>query len=187
MYNDSSENLGAISPGSTGYMGDGDDRRPSIASATTVSSTGSQPKNNSGSKFNKLQGFFGQEYKGLQEESRQNSESSSMRSSQPFTPGGSTSTARGGSQSFNDGGPPSPSDSRPRTPAGGPNSEVTPWDFQDKQVRFSTPRFLLPICTDRSSAGEQPAVTARSEQRPNTQILRFTSITPTRPLASPQS
>lgn len=141
FYNDSNENLGAISPGSTGYMGDGDDRRPSIASATTVSSTGSQPKSNVGGKFQKkLQGFFGEEYKGLQEESRQNSETSSMQSSQPnFTPGSANTGPRGRHNSFNDArgsGPPSPSDSRPRTPGAGPNSEVTPWVFQDAQVRY---------------------------------------------------
>lgn len=140
--NDSSENLGGqISPGSTGYGGDGDDRRPSIASATTVSSTGSQSQSTAGGRFHKqLKGFFGDEYKGLQEESRQNSETSSKQSSQQALPlGQSAGGPRDTYSPFNNAktgsGPPSPSDSRPRTPGAGPNSEVTPWVFQDSQVR----------------------------------------------------
>lgn len=143
FYNDSSDNLGQVSPGyappnGMDFPGDGDDRRPSIASATTVSSSGS--KSSVGGKVHKkLQSFFGEEYKGLEESSRQNSESSSMQSSLPgFAPGGGSQRNR--NNSVNDGsmrsGPPSPSSSRPRTPAHAPNSEVTPWVFQDSQVRW---------------------------------------------------
>jgi adenylate cyclase len=115
---------------------DGDDRRPSIASNTTVSSTGS--KSSTGRGFHKkLQGFFGEEYVGLQEASRQNSETSSMQGQLPaFAPG--AGAARNRNNSVNDSslrsGPPSPSSSRPRTPAQGPSNEVTPWEFQDTQV-----------------------------------------------------
>lgn len=137
FYNESNENLGQVSPGyappnGMGFPKDGEDRRPSIASATTVSSTGS--KNSiSGRARKKLQGFFGDDYKEMVNEhnSRQNSETSSMQSSlPPFAPGG----ARNRNNSMNDAmmrsGPPSPtSGSRPRTP--GPSSEVTPWVYQD--------------------------------------------------------
>ena len=144
-YNDSNENLGQISPGSTGYMGDGDDRRPSIASATTVSSTGSNPTGGGTRLHRKLQGFFGDEYKGLEEESGQNSESSSMQSSSKAalplgqTPQSSISAPRNQNNGKTGSGPTSPTDSRPRTPAAGPNSEVTPWVFQDTQVRCMSP------------------------------------------------
>ena len=146
FYNDSSDNLGQISPGfspSNGmsFPGDGDDRRPSIASATTVSSSGSK-SSVSGKFHKKLQGFFGDEYKGLEEPSRQTSESSSIQGAHPgLTP---TSTQRDRNNSVNDGtkesGPPSPSNSRPRTPAQqGPSYDVTPWAFQDSQVSLHSP------------------------------------------------
>jgi adenylate cyclase len=139
FYNDSSDNLGQISPGFAPGSGmnfpEGDDRRPSIASATTVSSTGS--KSSASGKFHKkLQGFFGEEYNGLKETSRQGSEASSLH-------GGNSSSyaqsnARNRNNSVNNSsfqsGPPSPSSSRPRTPAA-PSSEVTPWVYQDTQVR----------------------------------------------------
>ena len=142
FYNDSTDNLGQVSPGfappnGMGFPGDGDDRRPSIASANTVSSSGSK-SSVSGKAHRKLQNFFGEEYKGLEEGSRQGSETSSMQSSLPaFAPGGGSQRNR--NNSVNDGsqqsGPPSPSSSRPRTPAHAPSSEVTPWVFQDSQVR----------------------------------------------------
>ena len=146
-FGDSSDNLGQVSPGyaphgGMGFPGDGEDRRPSIASATTVSSQGS--KGSMGNKFSKkLQGFFGEDvinepgnrYGGY---SRQNSETSSLQNSVPtFTSGGS----RNRNNSMNDAmlrdsRPPSPGSSRPRTPAPAPSSEVTPWVFQDPQVRI---------------------------------------------------
>lgn len=145
FFNDSNENLGQISPGfappyGMGFPGDGEDRRPSIASATTISSSGS--KSSIGGKRKKLQGFFGEDvYTNAAQEggSRQNSETSSMQGGQlpGFGPGGGP---RNRNNSMNDSmlrsGPPSPgSASRPRTPAPGqPSSEVTPWVFQDTQV-----------------------------------------------------
>ncbi|KAF2173730.1 hypothetical protein M409DRAFT_16004 [Zasmidium cellare ATCC 36951] len=144
-FNDSSENLGQVSPGFTpgngmNFPGEGEDRRPSIASATTVSSTGS--KNSiSGRVHKKLQGFFGEDVQGQitdgKGSSRQNSETSSMQNGQlpPFAPGGGSGRNR--NNSMNDAilrsGPPSPSSSRPRTPAPQPSSEVTPWVFQDTE------------------------------------------------------
>ena len=178
-YNDSNDNLGSISPGfapanGMSFSSEGDDRRPSIASATTVSSTGS--KSSVGGKFHKkLHGFFGDEYKGLQEEtSRQNSEASSMQSSLPaFAPGIGGNSSRHRNNSLNDtmmrSGPPSPTSSRPRTPAPQPSSEVTPWVYQDTQVRWR----CLSVATSRRlltrAAGEPRRlrhVASRTEQRP---------------------
>jgi len=142
FYNDSSENLGQISPGFSPPDGmrfptDGDDRRPSVASGTTVSSTGSK-SSFSGKYKKKLQGFFGEEYPGADgSASRQNSETSSIQGAPlpAFAPGGGS---RERDNSVNDAmlrsTPPSPTNvSRPRTPR--PSSEVTPWVYQDAQVR----------------------------------------------------
>lgn len=145
-FGDSSDNLGQVSPGCAppggmGFPGDGEDRRPSIASATTISSQGS--KGSIGGKFSKkLQGFFGEDVgndpSGRYGYSRQNSETSSLQNSIPaFAPGGS----RNRNNSMNDAmlresRPPSPGSSRPRSPAPAPSSEVTPWVFQDPQVRI---------------------------------------------------
>ncbi|KAK3066465.1 hypothetical protein LTR53_017180, partial [Teratosphaeriaceae sp. CCFEE 6253] len=142
FYNDSSDNLGQISPGFSPPDGmrfptDGDDRRPSFASGTTVSSTGSK-SSFSGKYKKKLQGFFGEDYPGADKAgSRQGSETSSIQggSLPAFAPGGGS---RNRNNSVNDAmmrdGPPSPTSSRPRTPgAGGPSSEVTPWVYQDTQ------------------------------------------------------
>ncbi|KAF2772582.1 adenylate cyclase protein [Teratosphaeria nubilosa] len=124
-----------------GFPGDPDDRRPSIASATTVSSTGSK-SSIGGRTRKKLQGFFGEDvYSHAAQDaggSRQNSEASSMQGGvvPAFAPGGGS---RLRNNSMNDNmlrsGPPSPSGaSRPRTPVPAlqPSSEVTPWVFQDK-------------------------------------------------------
>ncbi|KAK0307599.1 hypothetical protein LTR01_005599 [Friedmanniomyces endolithicus] len=140
FYNDSSENLGQISPGFSPPDGmrfptDGDDRRPSVASGTTVSSTGSK-SSFSGKYKKKLQGFFGEEYPGADgSASRQNSETSSIQGAPlpAFAPGGGS---RERDNSVNDAmlrsTPPSPTNvSRPRTPR--PSSEVTPWVYQDAQ------------------------------------------------------
>jgi len=150
FYNDSNENLSQISPGfappgGMSFPNDGDDRRPSIASATTVSSSGSK-SSLSGKFHKKLQGFFGEDIylgSGNNSSSRQNSEASSMKGGvmPAFAPGG----GRNRNNSMNDmmmrSGPPSPSSaSRPRTPGpSGPSSEVTPWVFQDAQVSTHVP------------------------------------------------
>lgn len=150
FHNDSNENLGQISPGFTpgggamGFSGDGEDRRPSIASATTVSSTGSKASVK-GRVHKKLQGFFGDEVSlpGVLQDatSRQNSEASlapnGSGSLPPFAPGMGGMRDRNNSvpDGRNFSGPPSPSNSRPRTPVPvEPTSEITPWVFQDPGV-----------------------------------------------------
>ncbi|KAF2878145.1 hypothetical protein BDV95DRAFT_600823 [Massariosphaeria phaeospora] len=105
-----------------------DDRRPSVASATTVSSTGSNSISRGFHK--KLQGFFGEDFPG---DSRQNSDSSLAT---PYATEQPTRGARNRTNSVNNtirsslnSRPGSPEGSRPRTPL--PSSEVTPWEFQE--------------------------------------------------------
>lgn len=146
FYDDSSEDIGQLSPGfrpgssqedMNGFPGE--DRRPSIASATTVSSIGS--KSSVGRGFNKkLHGFFGEDYPG-NENSRQNS-NSSLPPSALFPAGGPpsdptvtrqarhrTNSATNNAIGLHVSRPESPASfSGPRTPH---SSEVTPWEFQD--------------------------------------------------------
>ncbi|OQO11308.1 hypothetical protein B0A48_05564 [Cryoendolithus antarcticus] len=151
FYNDSSENLGQISPGfappgGMNFAGEGDDRRPSVASAMTVSSTGSK-SSVSGRAQRKLRGFFGDEYGNAVNDTgtRQSSEASSLRGNlPPFAPGGGRNRNNSMNDALSQSGPPSPTSSRPRTPApGGPSSEVTPWVFQDPQVSPTKQDFPL--------------------------------------------
>ncbi|KAF2115465.1 hypothetical protein BDV96DRAFT_80210 [Lophiotrema nucula] len=143
FFDDSNDDIAQLSPGfgrpGTGGREDAmgfpnDDRRPSVASATTVSSSGSKSSISRGF-HKKLQGFFGDEFPG---DSRQNSDTSLTA---PYT--GSTETqsirgARGRTNSINNtvgssinshSRAGSPVSSRPRTPL--PSSEVTPWEFQE--------------------------------------------------------
>lgn len=147
FYDDSSEDMGQLSPGfRPGSSQDdmagfpADDRRPSIASATTVSSIGS--KSSVGRGFHKkLHNFFGEE---LPSDGRQGSDTSLP----PLATYGTNSTvdsraqatsARNRTNSANNSAlaptisrPGSPASfSRPRTPH---SSEVTPWEFQDFKV-----------------------------------------------------
>lgn len=130
FYDDSSESQSQISPGFAPPNGlnfglDPDHRRPSVASATTVSSSGS--RTSAGPKSQKkLKGFFGENYIPSADESRSrhNSEASLVQDGGRYR-----------KNSVNDpalrSGPPSPTSSRPRTPGVGPSNEVTPWEFQD--------------------------------------------------------
>ncbi|KAF2801950.1 PP2C-domain-containing protein [Mytilinidion resinicola] len=141
FYNDSSEDVGQLSPGFRPGSGKEDamgfpqdDRRPSVASATTVSSSGS--KSSLGRGFHKqLRGFFGEEFPG---DSRQGSDTSLPTSNQVGNEAQS-SRSRNRNNSVNNtiassvnSRPTSPTSSRPRTPL--PSSEVTPWEFQDFKV-----------------------------------------------------
>lgn len=130
-----------------------DDRRPSVASAMTVSSTGSRSSFSRGF-HKKLQNVFGEDFPG---DGRQNSDSSLNGRSQvtetqslhaPRNRGNSLSntfSGGGGGGGFHSR-PTSPTSSRPRTPQ--PSSEVTPWEFQGPQV---SPTFA-PHCTQRHQA-----------------------------------
>lgn len=114
-----------------------DDRRPSVASATTVSSTGSKSSVNRGGFHKRLQNVFGEDFPA---DERQNSEGSL---NTPYvTDSQSTRGQRDRGNSLNNtigsshqSRPASPTSLRPRTPQ--PSSEVTPWDFQEHKVRHA--------------------------------------------------
>ncbi|KAF1832424.1 PP2C-domain-containing protein [Decorospora gaudefroyi] len=147
FFNDSNEDIAQPSPGfrpGTGSREDSmgfplkDDRRPSVASATTVSSSGS--KSSIGRGFHKrLQNVFGEDFPA---DGRQNSDTSlntpyggdahSMRGQR--LRGNSLNNTIGSSHQSRPG---SPAGSRPRTPQ--PSSEVTPWEFQDSRDIASAP------------------------------------------------
>lgn len=139
FFNDSSDDIAQISPGfrpgssSYGEQYPSEDRRPSVASATTVSSSGS--KSSVGRGFHKkLQGFFGEEFPGVESNSRQNSDMSLPPEAR--LPQDSTQNARKRNNSVNEAArsrPSSPASfSRPRTPMA--SSEVTPWEYQNSKV-----------------------------------------------------
>ncbi|QIW96027.1 hypothetical protein AMS68_001545 [Peltaster fructicola] len=138
FYDDSNESQGQISPGfappnGMSFLPDPDFRRPSVASATTVSSMASKGSGPRSTK--KLKGFFGEDFIPTANDSasRQNSESSLL-----------AGAGRNRNNSMNDAllrsGPPSPTSSAPRTPGAGPlpSNEVTPWDFQDQSGNSSS-------------------------------------------------
>lgn len=154
FYDDPNEDIGQPSPGfrpgssqedMAGYTED--DRRPSIASATTVSSTGS--KSSVGRGFHKrLPHFFGED---PPNDGRQGSDTSlpplmmystasnvDPRAPQPF-PRNRTNSTNNSSLVPTISRPGSPAGfARPRTPH---TSEVTPWEFQDYKVsRISSKR-----------------------------------------------
>jgi adenylate cyclase len=151
FYNDSSDNLSQgsqLSPGfrpGTGltgntnasdspadaYFGDGDERRPSVASVTTASSTGSKSSvSRGGGIHKKLQTFFGEDFPGKDgsdtslpshgKEVRSHSFARSHRDRNHST--ATDQTQRDAS----------PAPSRPRTPV--PSSDVVPFLYQDSQV-----------------------------------------------------
>ena len=138
FYNDSQESIAQLSPGfrpGTGQadMGfPGDDRRPSVASNTTISSSGS--KSSVGRGFHKkLQGFFGEDF------------SNDFQTSDPNLPSfapteqvknrNRNNSAHNTIESTSSSRPASPGSSRPRTPMA--SSEVTPWVYQDMNVSAS--------------------------------------------------
>jgi adenylate cyclase len=104
---------------------DGDERRPSVASANTISSQGSKSSAGGGRFHKKLQGFFGEEVA-----------QSSHGSDQSLTQGQTHSRSHDRNNSVHTTGtgdrPLDLADSRPRTPL--PTSDITPWDYQNFKV-----------------------------------------------------
>ncbi|GAB7351648.1 hypothetical protein MBLNU459_g2252t3 [Dothideomycetes sp. NU459] len=134
-YNSSNEELGQLSPGfvpsKAGAAPWSDDRRPSVAS-TTASTTSNASKRSLGQKFHKkLQGFFGDDFD-ADEAARHGSDGSVSNT----VNGGDGARDRDRNDSSTR--PVSPTSSRPRTPAG-PNSEVTPWLFQEPEDMAQPP------------------------------------------------
>lgn len=110
----------------------GDERRPSMASATTVSSTNSNRRASTSrsTRHKKLANFFGED------ESSRGSDTSIFTTGRDHSASSHSHRDRDRNNSIHtiniDGRPVSPSSSRPRTPI--PSSEVTPWLFQDFKV-----------------------------------------------------
>ncbi|KAL9021446.1 MAG: hypothetical protein Q9185_001343 [Variospora sp. 1 TL-2023] len=119
----------------------GSDRRPSMASATTVSSQNSVPisraSTSRGNPNKRLGAFFGDD--GL--DSARSSDTGVITTGRDPSASSQTRKARHNSVQTNntDGRTSSPSSSRPRSPL--PSSDVTPWLFQDFKyvlLRFKT-------------------------------------------------
>lgn len=177
FFNDSSEDVGQLSPAfgrpGTGSKEDNmgfplkDDRRPSVASATTVSSTGSKSSNRGGF-HKKLQNIFGEDFPA---DGRQNSDTSlnatdaqSMRGTR--NRGNSLNNTVGSYHSR----PASPTSSRPRTPQ--PSSEVTPWEFQDTKVSLQSQETALcdvtlghHVTSSRANASQEASTPAEASGR----------------------
>lgn len=160
FYNSSNDDLPQLSPGFIPPNGNAapwdEDRRPSVASNSTLSSTGS--KNSLGGRFHKkLQGFFGEDFENPND-ARNLSDGSIQTANNTLGPGddrsrqNSVATRQGSS-----GRPESPSSSLPRTPQA--SSEITPWDFQDppapsqapKQQPQQTPQNAAPLASKKPS------------------------------------
>lgn len=118
----------------------GDHRRPSVASATTISSQGS--KSSTGGRFRKkLKGFFGEDY--LPGDSKLESDNgsqhptkkSSLSEQHIFRERANSDGARSPPQRLI--GESSPQRPRPRAPL--PSSEITPWVFQSFNVSSDCP------------------------------------------------
>ena len=131
-----STDIGAMSPGfhplnNDDYMDD--NRRPSVASTSTMDSTASKRSaNGAPSRFHKkLQGLLGEEYGNAPEE-RHSSDGSAVQSLHQRGPDASPIVERQGSM----GGirPTSRAGSQIKTREPAHASEVTPWVFQDTEV-----------------------------------------------------
>ena len=115
-------------------MFDNDERRPSVASATTVSSQNSTPVSRTstgrGAHSRRLGAFFGDDAR----DSARSSHTSILTTNRDHSISSQNRKARHNSVQTNntDGRPVSPSSSRPRSPL--PSSDVTPWLFQDFKV-----------------------------------------------------
>jgi adenylate cyclase len=159
FYDDSSDNLSQasqLSPGfrpGTGLTGNtstnnsespadaffGDERRPSVASVTTASSTGSKSSVAHGI-HKKLQTFFGEDFPGrdgsdtsLPSHGKEGRSHSFARSHRERNLSSATDHTQRDA---------SPAGSRPRTPV--PSSDVVPFLYQDSQVSIiSVSRFCL--------------------------------------------
>ncbi|KAL8743309.1 MAG: hypothetical protein Q9190_004322 [Brigantiaea leucoxantha] len=112
-----------------------DERRPSLASATTISSQNStstsRASHGRASKSKKFPGFFGED----SQESSRSSEANALAGHRDHSTASQTRKLRYNAVHTNnaDGRPSSPPSSRPRSPL--PSSDVTPWLFQDFKRR----------------------------------------------------
>jgi adenylate cyclase len=164
FYDDSSDNLSQasqLSPGfrpGTGLTGNtnitasdspadpyfGDERRPSVASVTTASSSGSKSSANRGGIHKKLQTFFGEDFSGKDASDMSlPSHAKEIRSHSFARSHRDRNLSSATDQTQRDA---SPAGSRPRTPV--PSSDVVPFLYQDSQVS----QFHCSTNRNRSSA-----------------------------------
>lgn len=155
FFDDSTENI-QLSPsfrpgtGQTGYSESpdvvyyGDERRPSVASATTVSSQGSRSSTSRGGFHKKLTGFFGEDHPGHDAPSHGSQTSLVTNGGREIAAQSHRDRNNSVQTNNTDGRPASPSMSRPRTPL--PSSDVVPWVFQDPQVSSR-----VRVCSEQSS------------------------------------
>ncbi|KAF4281870.1 hypothetical protein KXW98_001621 [Aspergillus fumigatus] len=140
-----------------------DDRRPSVASATTISSQGS--KSSTGGRFRKkLQGFFGDEYLPPGESKQEQEQDTRSLSSRPASIDHFKARERANSDGARNFPERSQDDtsslhpSRPRTPL--PSSEITPWlyqSFNDIPQFGEAPIREVPIAPEGSRLAGQTA------------------------------
>ncbi|KAI4259581.1 MAG: hypothetical protein LQ352_000649 [Teloschistes flavicans] len=123
-----------------------DERRPSMASATTVSSQNSasvsRTSTGHGHHSRRLGAFFGDDG----QDSLRSSDTSILTTNRDHSISSQSRKARHNSVQTNntDGRPVSPSSSRPRSPL--PSSDITPWLFQDFKVKMMAwLRWWLPL------------------------------------------
>ncbi|KAL3492229.1 hypothetical protein BJX62DRAFT_236458 [Aspergillus germanicus] len=133
---------------------DGDNRRPSVASAMTVSSQGSK-SSTSGRFRKKLQGFFGDDYSGDLRPDNDGYQNAAPRPSSidylKARERANSDASRHTSEASQD---ETPQQARPRTPL--PSSDITPWVYQnydDVQRRGEAPVREAPTGPDRNRFG----------------------------------
>ncbi|EXJ95501.1 hypothetical protein A1O1_00623 [Capronia coronata CBS 617.96] len=133
---------------------DGDARRPSVASATTVSSTGSKGSGVNGRYHKSLKGFFGEDPTG----SRQGSAANLSPEQE-----GQGAILEKPSQRSNSVQTQNTVEDAPKTPAPPPSSDVTPWAYQNFEdvSNFGS----APIRQDQPSETLQPGAPAPSSYR----------------------
>lgn len=189
FYNSSSDDLPQMSPGFIPQNGNnlslewnGDDRRPSVASTTTMSSTGSSKRSITGKFHKKLQGFFGEDFDPNAPPPKDPPEQQNQRGRNPSNATQVTQTTRPGS----------PSASRPRTP--NTSSEVTPWDFEPAPANVSlfcrikmpgrvglTLNVLVPYAVDATAERSFPTATAADTCPERFRVRSSPSSTTSRP------
>ena len=107
------------------------ERRPSVASFTTICSQDSSSRTSNGrGSYKKLTGFFGEDVNGR--DSPHSSETSIPQLGYRENSSHSHRTRNNSLPTNHDGRPTTPASSRPRTPL--PSSDVVPWVFQDFKV-----------------------------------------------------
>lgn len=167
---------------------DADARRPSIASATTISSTGSRGSAVNGRFHKSLKGFFGED----PTDSRKGSTANLPDQVQPNLAAEKPPQRSGSVQTQNT------AEERPKTPAPPPSSEVTPWAYQNFEdvsnfgsapIRQPVPNESVPPINNSSTTSHRRGLlhrhTRSKEDPPKGQ--QATTAVPKRPSTSRES